>query len=58
MFGTRTEELSVELSENWKLKTENFQRRANLIKKFIKGVRGMPWLLEATKDVTSCDKHG
>ena len=26
------------------------------IKKVNKGVRGMPWLSEAMKDVTSCDK--
>ena len=25
-------------------------------RKSIKGVRGMPWLSEATKDVTSCEK--
>ena len=26
--------------------------------KVVKGVRWMPWLTEAMKDVTSCDKRG
>ena len=31
-------------------------RRLSYYKKVSKGAWGMPWLLEATKDVVSCDK--
>ena len=38
------------------VQSSNAEERVNIIKKVGKGAWRMPWLMEAMKDVISCDK--
>ena len=52
------EVVNKEVTENRRVRqlTKQFRRKFELSKKQKKGIRGMPRLSEATKDVVSCEK--
>ena len=54
----KTDSVTTRLNRQSRVTSSKYIRKNNGIREKVKCSRWMPWLSEATKDVTSCDKPG